>query len=166
MLERPRSQRQRVAGSLWPESSDTQALTNLRRELHHLKEAWPTLEGLVDAGSRTLAWSGEAGAMVDVVAFEADAERGLAGDRGALHRAARLYTGDILPGCAGEWIDSDRERLRQRARQVLARLVDLLEQDRAFEAIRASSDRALTSVATPVALDSGEAHCGRNATAA
>jgi DNA-binding SARP family transcriptional activator len=124
-------QRRHVAGSLWPESSDTQALTNLRRELHHLKDAWPTLEALVDAGSRTLAWS-EAGAAVDVVAFEADAERGLGGDRGALHRAARLYTGDILPGCAGEWIDSDRERLRQRARQVLARLVDVLEQDRAF----------------------------------
>jgi DNA-binding SARP family transcriptional activator len=124
-------QRHRVAGSLWPESSDTQALTNLRRELHHLKDAWPTLEALINAGSGTLAWS-DAGAAVDVVAFEADAERGLAGDRGALHRAARLYTGDILPGCAGEWIDADRERLRQRARQVLARLVELLEQDRAF----------------------------------
>jgi DNA-binding SARP family transcriptional activator len=123
--------RQRVAGSFWPESSDAQALTNLRRELHHLKDAWPTLDASIVAGSRTLAWS-DAGAGVDVVAFEADAERGLAGDRGALHRAARLYTGDILPGCTGEWIDSDRERLRQRARQVLARLVDLLEQDRAF----------------------------------
>jgi DNA-binding SARP family transcriptional activator len=129
-------QRQRVAGSLWPESSDTQALTNLRRELHHLKEAWPTLEAFIVAGSRTLAWS-DAGEAVDVVAFDADADRGLAGDRAALHRAARLYTGDILPGCAGEWIDYDRERLRQRARQVLARLVDLLEQDCAFgEAIR------------------------------
>lgn len=124
-------QRQRVAGSLWPESSDTQALTNLRRELHHLKGTWPTLEALVDAGARTLAWR-DAGAAVDVVAFEADAERGLAGDREALHRAARLYAGDILPGCAGEWIDSDRERLRQRARHVLASLVHLLEQDRAF----------------------------------
>jgi DNA-binding SARP family transcriptional activator len=69
-------QRQRVAGSLWPESSDTQALTNLRRELHHLKDTCPTLEALIDAGSRTLAWS-DAGAAVDVVAFEADAERGL-----------------------------------------------------------------------------------------
>jgi len=71
-------QRQRVAGSLWPESSDTQALTNLRRELHHLKDAWPTLDAFVVAGSRTLEWS-DAGAAVDVVAFEGDAERGLGG---------------------------------------------------------------------------------------
>src|SRR5207237_10860432 len=33
---------------------------------------------------------------------------------------------------AGEWIDADRERLRLRAKKVLARLVGLLEQDRAF----------------------------------
>jgi len=41
--------RQRVSGSLWPESSDVQALTNLRRELHHLREGWPGVETLIDA---------------------------------------------------------------------------------------------------------------------
>ena len=124
--------RQRIAGSLWPESSDTQALTNLRRELHHLRDAWPQLDALIDAGSRTLTWRGAAGAIVDVVAFEEAADRGLAGDRAALQQAARLYKGDILPDCAGEWIDADRERLRQRATKVLTRLVELLERDRAF----------------------------------
>ena len=77
-------QRQRIAGSLWPESSDAQALTNLRRELHHLRDARPRLDALVDAGSRTLAWRGEADALVDLVAFEAAADRGLAGDCAAL----------------------------------------------------------------------------------
>ncbi len=125
-------QRQRIAGSLWPESSDAQALTNLRRELHQLGEGWPKLDALVDAGSRTLAWCGEHGATVDLVAFEAATDRGLAGDRAALQEAARLYKGDILPDCAGEWIDADRERLRQRAKTVLVRLVGLLEHERAF----------------------------------
>lgn len=125
-------QRQRIAGSLWPESSDAQALTNLRRELHHLREEWPGLHALIDAGSRTLAWTGGPRAFVDVVAFEAAAERGLAGDRAALQDAARLYQGDLLPDCSGEWMSDNRERLRQRARKVLARLVELLEADRAF----------------------------------
>ena len=98
-------QRQRIAGSLWPESTDAQALTNLRRELHHLREGWPELDALVDAGSRTLAWRGDAHAIVDLVAFEAAADRGLAGDRAALQDAARLYQGDLLPDCAGEWIE-------------------------------------------------------------
>ena len=30
--------RQRIAGLLWPESTHAQALTNLRRELHHLRQ--------------------------------------------------------------------------------------------------------------------------------
>ena len=124
-------QRQRVAGSLWPESNDAQALTNLRRELHHLREGWPKLDALIDAGSRTLAWRGGGGSD-DLVAFETAAERGLGGDRGALQEAALLYKGDLLPDCTGEWIDADRERLRQRAKEVLATLVALLERDRAF----------------------------------
>ena len=126
-------QRQRIAGALWPESTDAQALTNLRRELHHLREEWPRLDGLVDTGSRTLAWRREEPrAVVDLVAFETAADRGLTGDRAALKEAATLYKGDVLPDYAGEWIDVDRERLRQRAKEVLARLVGLLEEDRAF----------------------------------
>ena len=30
--------RQRIAGLFWPDSTDAQALTNLRRELHHLRQ--------------------------------------------------------------------------------------------------------------------------------
>jgi DNA-binding SARP family transcriptional activator len=136
-------QRQRVSGSLWPESTDVQALTNLRRELHHLREGWPALDALVDAGSRTLAWRGDAGAVVDVVAFETAADRGLVdrgldrnrdrvGERAALEAAAHLYKGDLLPECGSAWIEAERERLRQRAQKVLTRLVGLLEEDRAY----------------------------------
>jgi DNA-binding SARP family transcriptional activator len=84
-------QRQRVAGSLWPESSDAQALTNLRRELHYLREGWPRLDALIHAGSGTVAWCGAVGAIVDLVAFEAAADRGLEGDCDALREAASRY---------------------------------------------------------------------------
>ena len=124
--------RQRVAASLWPESTDAQALTNLRRELHHLRDNWPKLDVLIDAGSRTLTWAGAANAAVDVVAFTSAAERALAGNRGALDEAARLYGGDLLPDCTAEWIESEREGLRQRAAAVLTRLVAQLEEERAF----------------------------------
>lgn len=123
--------RQRIAGSLWPESNDAQALTNLRRELHHLREVSPAIDALIDAGTRTLTWCGDA-TTVDVLGFQAAAARGLDGDTSALHEAARLYRGDLLPGCDGEWIDADRERLRDQATAVIARLVDLLERDRAY----------------------------------
>ena len=124
-------QRQRVATALWPESTDAQALTNLRRELHLLREAFPKLDALIDADTRTLAWSG-ARATVDLIEFERTADRGLNGDRAALQQAARLYKGDLIPECSGEWIDPDRDRLRQRAQQVLTNLAAQLEQDRSF----------------------------------
>jgi DNA-binding SARP family transcriptional activator len=125
-------QRQRVAAALWPESTDAQALTNLRRELHHLRDAFPRIDGLIDAGSRTLLWGGSARTAVDLIEFERAVERGLDSDRPALQDAARVYIGDLLPGCTSEWIEPDRERLRQRAQQALTRLVAQLEQERAF----------------------------------
>ncbi|HVQ14334.1 MAG TPA: AAA family ATPase, partial [Vicinamibacterales bacterium] len=124
--------RQRIAGSLWPESNDAQALTNLRRELHHLRDGWPGLEALIDAGSRTLTWRDDTGVPVDLVAFEQAADRGLEGDRAALHDAARMYQGDLLPDITAEWIETDREHLRQRAKSVLSRLVAALEKERAY----------------------------------
>lgn len=124
--------RQRIAGSFWPESSDAQALTNLRRELHHLRDGWPALDALIEAGSRTLAWRGGRRAEVDLIAFETAGDKGVKGDDVALRAAAKLYKGDLLPDCTGEWIEADRERCRQTARSVLTRLVDVLERDRAY----------------------------------
>ena len=39
--------RQRIAGLFWPESGEAQALTNLRRELHHLRHALGSEPSLV-----------------------------------------------------------------------------------------------------------------------
>src|SRR5262245_8104066 len=125
--------RQRVSGTLWPDSTDVQAQTNLRREVHHLREAWPKLEALIVSESRTLAWREDRSTVVDLVAFESAADRGLDGSLAGLQEAASLYRGDLMPDCADEWIQPDRERLRQRAHLVLGRLVAALEQDRAFE---------------------------------
>jgi DNA-binding SARP family transcriptional activator/predicted ATPase len=124
--------RQQIAGCFWPDSGDAQALTNLRREWHHLRENWPELDAFLDAGTRTLGWRAEATPALDVGDFERAAARGLGGDRGALDEAARLYRGDLLPVCADEWIHADRERLRAQAVQALTRLVDLLEQEQAY----------------------------------
>jgi DNA-binding SARP family transcriptional activator len=89
--------RQRASAALWPESTDVQALTNLRRELHHLREGWPRIDALIASESRTLAWRDDPSAIVDVAAFETAAGRGLDGDLPALQEAASLYRGDLLP---------------------------------------------------------------------
>jgi DNA-binding SARP family transcriptional activator len=124
--------RQRVGGWLWPESTDAQALTNLRRELHHLRDSWPALDDAIDAASRTIGWRHNSNTTVDILEFESAAARGIGGERSALLDAAASYVGDLLPDCTGEWIEGDRERLRQRFGQVLVKLVGVLEQEGAF----------------------------------
>jgi len=123
--------RAQIAGQLWPESTDAQASTNLRREWHHLREGWPELDGCVETSARTLSWRDEAPDS-DVARFEAAAGRARLGDRSAFDEAATLYRGDLLPGCHDEWIAADRERLKIRATEVLAELVTRLETERAL----------------------------------
>ena len=54
------------------------------------------------------------------------------GRPGALQEAADLYQGDLLPDCAGEWIEAERERLRRRPGVFWHNASSLLEQDRAY----------------------------------
>jgi DNA-binding SARP family transcriptional activator len=127
--------RQEIAGRLWPDSTDGQALTNLRREWHHLRDAWPAIEALVEAGMRTLALRTVVGAVLDVRAFMNTAARGLQGDRAALADAAAIYRGDVLPDFAAEWIEPIRELYRQQAVRVLEQLLSLHEHEQSWTAV-------------------------------
>jgi DNA-binding SARP family transcriptional activator len=57
--------RQRIAGLFWPDSTDGQALTNLRRELHHLRHVLGDDPSLT-VTSRDLCWCDTATCRVDV----------------------------------------------------------------------------------------------------
>jgi DNA-binding SARP family transcriptional activator len=121
--------RQQIAESFWPDSTDSQALTNLRRELHHVRHALPEIESVVDTGGRTLAWNAELPFDLDVRDFD----RALnAADRESLQRAMAIYRGDLLPGCDAPWVRPLRDSLRRRAVDALARLVQILTNERAF----------------------------------
>ncbi len=123
--------RQKIAGLLWPDSTDAQALTNLRRELHHLRQVFPEIEAALDIGTRTLGWHASRIA-VDVDEFHSAADEGVRGRRDRLEAAAALYTGDVLPDLDAPWIVSERDRVRAKAVQVLAALAAALEDERAF----------------------------------
>jgi DNA-binding SARP family transcriptional activator len=69
--------RQRIAGLLWPESTDAQALTNLRRELHHLRQVLGDEPSLVVA-SRDLCWRDTKTCRVDVRVFDVERKAALA----------------------------------------------------------------------------------------
>jgi DNA-binding SARP family transcriptional activator len=62
--------RQRLAFLLWPDSTEAQARTNLRKVLHNLRRALPDADRFIDVGPRTLQWRPDAPLWLDVERFE------------------------------------------------------------------------------------------------
>jgi len=126
--------RQRIAGLFWPDSTDAQALTNLRRELHNLRHVMGDQPSLV-VTSRDLCWCDSEMTCVDVRTFDVERKAALAaaaaGDsEGILAHAAcaiALYRGELLPGMYDDWLLDARAELERQC----ADLCDLLCETRA-----------------------------------
>ena len=126
--------RQRIAGLLWPDSTDAQALTNLRRELHHLRQVLGDEPSLV-VTSRDLCWHDTETSRVDVRTFDVERKAALAaaaaGDsEGVLvHATAALaqYRGELLPGVYDDWLLDARSALERQC----VDLCDLVSETRA-----------------------------------
>src|SRR5580692_9817389 len=112
--------RQRIAGLLWPESGDAQALTNLRRELHHLRQALGD-DGSLLVTARDLCWVDAPTCHVDVRVFDTERAAALAAaaagdDHAAIGHAVSAiaqYRGDLLPGAYDDWLAEARARLER-----------------------------------------------------
>lgn len=122
--------RQRIANLFWPDSTEAQARTNLRRELHHVRSGLPEPDAVLGADQLSVWWRDDARARVDVTVFEtaaheADAAEKL-GDIAAFVRhataAVGAYGGDLLPGSYDDWVLAERERLHRRCVSLLDRL--------------------------------------------
>jgi len=110
--------RQRIAGLLWPESTGTQALTNLRRELHNLRQILGGEASLV-VTPRELCWRDTHTCRVDVRVFDTERKAALTAaavgdDDGILvHATAAIavYRGELLPGVYEDWLLEARSQL-------------------------------------------------------
>jgi DNA-binding SARP family transcriptional activator len=109
-------QRARLAFELWPDSSEGQARTNLRKLLHDLRHALPDIDVFVQIDKDVVRWLPAGPSQVDVSRFRAAAASG------DLELAARLYSGDLLPACYDEWVLEERAKLRAEALGILVRL--------------------------------------------
>ena len=127
--------REHLAFLLWPESGESQARTNLRQLLHHLRRALPVECSLLVTENQTVRWRPDSSCAIDVVEFEAAAGQAaeaekkgdFAAARKALEEAARLYQDDLLPDVYDDWLQARRGQLRETFEGVLSRLTALLE---------------------------------------
>lgn len=145
-----------LAGTLWPESEEQQALHNLRDALVHLRKAFgPERERLHSPTRDTLTLDLE-GAEVDVLRFDRAIQ---SGDEDSLRAAVELYTAPLLEGCLEEWVAperSSREQACLRALETLAEAAEargefgealsLLRRAESKDALRDSTRRGLMRV--------------------
>jgi DNA-binding SARP family transcriptional activator/tetratricopeptide (TPR) repeat protein len=121
--------RHHLAFLFWPDTDETQALTNLRNLLHKLRRAWPESENFLEAGKQTIQWHLSVASTLDVTDFVALAQSPSPVD---LKQAITLYHDDLLPSCYDEWILPERERLQRVLFDVLEKLVEQLESTRQY----------------------------------
>ncbi len=141
--------RQRLAFSLWPASSESQARTNLRQLIHHLKRALPPECNMLETTHFAVRWREDAGCAIDVVEFhkaiadaasariENDSDREIQ----SLTTAAQLYEDDLLPGLYDDWLAPIRDDYRKRVFEVLQRLAMLFEKRSEFAQAIACAER-------------------------
>jgi len=134
--------RERLAFMLWPASSESQARTNLRQLLHHLKRALPTECNVLVTNHFAVQWRQEVPCAIDVVDFQAAiaqagsarAEKDRAREIQSLTTAAQLYEDDLLPALYDDWLTPLRDDYRRRISEVLLRLATLFEEEKEYAA--------------------------------
>ena len=100
--------REYLAFLLYPDDEEGAARTKLRATLSELPKILPPPAGrYITIDTEKVAWNPEAGAWLDVAAFDAAAS-----DPSRLAEAIDLYRGDLLPEIYDEWLDVIRERYR------------------------------------------------------
>jgi len=132
--------RQKLAFLFWPDTSESQGRTNLRQLLHYLHHALPDADQFLQIETKTVQWRQESPFALDLADFDhglieaanAVKEGRVASERTALEAAVKHYSGDLLPSCYDDWIDSERERLRQCYVRALERLLLLEEEQRDY----------------------------------
>jgi DNA-binding SARP family transcriptional activator len=141
--------RDRLAFVLWPGSGESQARTNLRQLLHHLKRALPAECKSLVTDHYSVRWRQEASCEIDVVEFQAAiAEAASARTQNDRTREIRLLTtaaqlceDDLLPGLYDDWLTPFREEYRQRVCDALRRLATLFEEQMEYAAALPFAER-------------------------
>lgn len=141
--------RQKLAFLFWPDTAESQARTNLRQLLHHLKRVLPAADQFLQIETNTLQWQPKAAYSFDVAEFEQDLAQAVANEGYpeaeilALESAVKRYGGDLLPGCYDDWILPERERLHQSFMGALERLILLTEAQRDYQTAIGFAERLL-----------------------
>ena len=119
--------RETVATTLWPESTDAGALHNLRQTLAGLRKALGESGKLLQGESgRSLVWKEAPDSWIDVRDFDAALK---SGERHALEQACDLYTGPLVADCDEPFAEEARSIREVGLLAAIDRLCEIYESE-------------------------------------
>lgn len=117
--------RERLAGLLWPDSSEANARRNLRQALWQIRRALgEQADMLLLVDEITLAFNTDSDYWLDVDCIARSLEEATPLDE--LIRAVAVYTGELLPGFYDDWVLLERDRLQAQFERKLNLLLERL----------------------------------------
>ena len=127
--------RQQLAFQFWPDSSEKQAHTNLRKLLFQLRNALPDPDQFLHYDHLTVQWRSTAPYTLDVAEIQILlAHVPATSDPTSLTRIVQLYQGELLPGCFDEWLIPIRQQLQRAVMEALEQLIHRAEHQREYRA--------------------------------
>jgi predicted ATPase/DNA-binding SARP family transcriptional activator len=129
--------RQQVAFCFWPDSTEGQAYTNLRKLYFQLRQALPQADCFLVADSQTIGWDATAPYTLDVAELDEaldHLEASETPDLALVEQVMKLYRGELLPNCFDDWILPLRRSLHERVVNTLEKAIDGLEVQQEYEA--------------------------------
>lgn len=128
--------RQQIAFSFWPDSSEQQAYTNLRKLFFQLRRVLPQADAFLTVERHHLGWRPDAAFTLDVAEVEEALGRlaqGASTDVAAVERLVELYRGELLPTCYDDWLLPLRRSLHEQVVNALAQGLGGLEAQRQYQ---------------------------------
>jgi WD40 repeat protein/DNA-binding SARP family transcriptional activator len=142
--------REKLAGLLWPDATDTNARRNLRQELWRLRKAFDTSSpgqaDFIASDDLSVGINPDAPYWLDSAVLEKAANSSSADD---LMQALAAYSGELLPGFYEEWVALERERLLAQFERQIGRLLDYLLSAQRWDDVLAWAERWIAQGASP-----------------
>ncbi|MCL4864170.1 MAG: AAA family ATPase, partial [Caldilineaceae bacterium] len=142
--------RERLAGLLWPDSSEANARRNLRQALWQIRRALGEIsDSLIHADDLTISAHLQGDHWLDVAILQQPLAETVTADE--LMRRAAVYAGELLPGFYDDWAVLERERLNAHCERTFNLLLDRFVDEARWEDVLQWAERWIALGHTPEA---------------
>ncbi len=140
--------REKLAGMIWPDTSDDIARKNLRQELWRIRKAITAHQAgnpdYLNADEFSVTFNPDAGYWLDVAALEKSDD-----NPESLISSLSLYRGELLPGFYAEWMLLERDRVQGIFETKCGALLEHLIQEKRWKQMQEWADRWIALGQTP-----------------